>query len=123
MWSRNQRQAAARLLLKRLGLALLFALVFFASFGVWGIYRKERESNKWRADAEAERADLEARNAKLSGDIERLKSDRGLEQALREQYALAEYGEQLIVIVDAAAISQEATSTSRNWFSRLFHRR
>lgn len=120
MWSRNQRQAAARLFLRRLGLIALFVLVVFAASGVWGVYRKERESAERRADAEAERADLEEREGQLSADIERLESDRGLEETLREQYSLAERGEQLIVIVDSAATSIEATSTSHGWLERIF---
>ncbi|MBI2612442.1 hypothetical protein HYW59_01340 [Candidatus Kaiserbacteria bacterium] len=121
MWSRNQRQAAARLFLRRLGLVALFVLVVFAAAGVWGVYQKEQESAERRAEAEAARTDLEERQGQLSADIERLESDRGLEEALREQYSLAERGEQLIVIVDTAATSIEATSTSRGWLGRIFH--
>lgn len=120
MWSRNQRQAATRLFLRRLGLLALFALVVFAASGVWGVYRKERESAERRTEAETARADLEEREGQLSADIERLKSDRGLEETLREQYGLAERGEQLIVIVDSAATSIHGTSTRRGLFRRIF---
>ena len=120
MWSRNQRQAATRLFLRRLGLIALFALVVFAASGVWGVYWKERESAGRRTEAETERADLEKRQGQLSADIERLESDRGLEETLREQYGLAERGEQLIVIVDSAAASIEGTSTSHGWLERIF---
>lgn len=120
MWTRNQRQTAARLFLRRLGLLALFALVVFAASGVWGVYQKERESGERRAEAETERADLEKRQNQLSTDIERLRTDRGLEETLRQQYGLAERGEQLIVIVDAAAATTGETSSSRNWFQKLF---
>ncbi|MBI4080034.1 hypothetical protein HY414_02310 [Candidatus Kaiserbacteria bacterium] len=120
MWSRNQRQTAAGLFLKRLGLLALFALVIFAASGVWGVYHKERESAARRVQAEGELAELEQREMQLTADIERLGSDRGLEEALREQYALAERGEKLIVIVDSANDSSNATSTRRGWWQRLF---
>lgn len=120
MWSRNQRQTAARLFLRRLGLLALFALVVFAVSGVWGVYRKERESAARRADAETERTDLEKRQDQLSADIERLRTDRGLEETLRQQFGLAERGEQLIVIVDAAAATSGEESSSRSWFRRIF---
>lgn len=120
MWSRNQRQAATRLFLRRLGLLVLFALVVFAASGVWGVYLKERESAERRTEAETARADLEKREGQLSADIERLKSDRGLEQTLREQYGLAERGEQLIVIVDTAAATTGETSSSRGLLRKLF---
>lgn len=100
MLSRNQRQTAVRLLLKRAGTLALAALVITASFGVWGVYQKEKESRALRALTEAERADLEKRQKALAGDIKKLNTDRGMEEALREQYALAAAGEGLIVIVE-----------------------
>ncbi|OGG57413.1 hypothetical protein A2853_00615 [Candidatus Kaiserbacteria bacterium RIFCSPHIGHO2_01_FULL_55_17] len=120
MWTRNQRQSATRLFLRRLGIVALFVFVIVALSGVWGVYRKERESRTLRAQAEGEYVDLAARQAQLAADIERLGSDRGREEALREQYGLAERGEGLIVIVDSVPMSPEATSTSRGWLGRLF---
>src|SRR3989344_5497098 len=100
MWSRNQRQNAVRLFLRRLGMLALLGLIAVSISGVWGVYKKERESAELRAQIERERADLKARRALLESDLNSLKTDRGIEEALREQYALAENGEQLIVIVD-----------------------
>lgn len=123
MWSRNQRQAAARLFLRRLGLLALVALVLLAVPGVWGVFQKERESAERRAEAETERADLERRQKQLSADIEQLESDRGIEEMLREQYGLAERGEGLIVIVERPiSAPTRATSTLREWFWKTFWR-
>jgi|SRR3989344_4846727 len=121
MWSRNQRQSAVRLFLRRLGLLALLVVVFGAASSVWGVYQKERESKKLRAQAETERADLLERQGRLESDIATLRTDRGLEEALREQYALAERGEQLIVIVDPPTAEPiHATSTVQQWLSNLF---
>ncbi|MBI2611002.1 hypothetical protein HYW60_03670 [Candidatus Kaiserbacteria bacterium] len=123
MWSRNQRQTATRLFLKRLGLLALAALALFAASGVWGVFQKERESASRKAEAELERADLLARQQQLSADIEMLESDRGLEETLREQYGFAERGEGLIVIVERPTSAPiHATSTLREWFRKTFWR-
>src|SRR3989338_6900838 len=121
MWSRNQRQNAVRLFLRRLGMLALLGLIAVSISGVWGVYKKERESAELRAQVERERADLTARRALLESDLNSLKTDRGIEEALREQYALAESGERLIVIVDREApASVEATSTVREWLRKFF---
>jgi len=121
MWSRNQRQNAVRLFLRRLGMLALLGLIAVSVSGVWGVYKKERESAELRAQVERERADLIARQALLESDLDRLKTDRGIEEALREQYALAENGEQLIVIVDPQSPpAVEATSTVREWLRKFF---
>ncbi len=121
MRSYEQRRNPARLFLRRLGLLALIALAAALLGGVWNVYHKERESAGLRAQAERERADLLEREARLKDDIAELKTDRGLEEALREQYALAEKGEHLIVIVEPTAPPPtEATSTFKTWFEKLF---
>jgi len=112
MWSSQQRNKATRLFLRRLGLLGLFLLVVVGTFGVWGVYRKEQESAALRAQAEGEKAELVQRQTQLGSDIAKLKTARGMEEALREQYALAEQGERLIVIVDAPTSAPVAATTT-----------
>ncbi len=112
MWNRNQRRGAAWLLLRRLGLLALLVLVVIAADAVWGVYQKEGESQILREQAESQREDLLKRRSQLEVEIADLGSDRGLEETLREQYALAEEGERLIVIVDPTEPeTSNATST------------
>jgi len=121
MWSHNQRHSIGRLWLRRLGLVILVALIFIAATSVWGVFKKERESASLRAQAENELQELRVRESQLGADIESLRTDRGLEEALREQYGLGERGEQLIVIVDPPTpVPLEATSTMSDMFLKLF---
>lgn len=112
----------ARLFLKRLSLLALFGAVIFTASGVWGVYQKERESALLRAQTESEYADLQSREAGLKEDIAQLQTDRGVEEALRAQYALAEVGEGLIVIVEPPApeIVHATSSVIRRWFEKIF---
>lgn len=119
MWSQNRRHVAVRLLLRRLALLCLLLLVAFAASGVWGVYKKERETSMRRGEAEAMRDDLKQREGELTADIQMLQSDRGLEETLREQFGLAHAGERLIIIVDAAEDADQATTTTRPWW-RVF---
>src|SRR3989344_5904824 len=118
----RSKRGPVRLLLRRLGLFTLAGFVFFAASGVWGVYQKERESGALRAQAENELAGLLEREARLKGDIARLETDRGMEEALRDQYALAGEGEGLIIIVEPpAAEPVHATSSVREWFENVFN--
>lgn len=121
MWSRNQRHGVVRLLLRRVGMLVLLVLVFLASSSVWSVYEKDRESRKLRLQAEAEKSDLLFRQAQLERGVTEIHTDRGLEEALREQYAFAERGEKLIVIVEPPTPAPlEATSTFQGWFKKAF---
>ena len=122
MATSKQRRDPARLFLRRLGLLVLTGLVFVAASGVWNVYQKERESAALRAQVESEYAELRERETQLKKDIARLSTDRGMEEALRKQYALAEEGEGLIIIVEPpAAEPVHATSSVREWFENVFN--
>src|SRR3989344_232442 len=109
----GHKRDPARLFLKRISLAALLFVVAVAVSGVWGVYKKERESSVLRAQAENERADLLDREMRLEEDIAKLQTDRGMEEALREQYALAQRGEGLIIIVDPpVSVPVHATSSA-----------
>ena len=118
----RHKRDPARLFLKRISLAALLFAVALAASGVWDVYQKERESAALRRQAENERADLLDREMRLKEDIAKLQTDRGMEEALREQYALAEGGEGLIIIVEPPAPLpiQATSSTVIEWLQRAF---
>ncbi len=107
----RQRNDPVRLFARRLGIGALLFLIAVAAGGVWNAYQKERESYTLRMQAEGQLSDLQEREGKLTTDIANLQTDRGMEEVLREQYALAAQGERLIVIVESPQ-SAPAHSTS-----------
>ena len=116
----RQRNDPVRLFGKRLIVLGLLALVVLAIGGVWNAYQKERESAALRTRAEVQLDDLTKRHAQLSSDIANLQTDRGREEVLREQYALAAQGEGLIVIVEPQQEPVHATSTFMDKLRKAF---
>jgi cell division protein FtsB len=99
----------------------LFVLVVAAGSGVWSAYHKQQESAALRAQAENQLADLSERQMQLNADIAKLETDRGKEEVLRDQYALAAQGEGLIVIVDSTTTEVQATSSAfAEWLHNTF---
>ena len=106
---------------RRLLLVGLVIVVVSAAGGVWNIYRKDQEAARLNAEAQAQLADLKQRQAKLQGDYEKLQTDRGMEEALREQYALGKQGEGMIVIVEPEKPQPiQATSSIMQWFKDMW---
>ena len=117
----RSRNDPVRLFGRRLILLALFALIVVALVGVWSTYKKERESYALRQEAEMQLNDLANRQMQLDADIENLQTNRGKEQVLREQYALAARGEGLIVIVDTPPVAPtRATSSVIDWLKKTF---
>ena len=117
----RSRNDPVRLFGRRLILLGLFALIVLSAMGVWSAYGKERESRVLRQEAEMQLGDLSQRQEQLDADIASLETDRGKEQVLREQYALAARGEGLIVIVDTPPVAPtRATSSLVDWLKKTF---
>lgn len=106
---------------RRLILAALGVMVLSLSWGVWNIYRKDQESARLNGEAQAQLADLKERQSKLETDLGSLQTDRGMEAALRAQYALGKPGEGLVVIVEPEKPAPlEATSSVMQWLKDIF---
>ena len=119
----RQRNDPVKLLVRRLMLFCLFLFVIFVSTGVWNIYQKERESQVLKEEARMQLADLQARQSELAERIAELKTDRGTEVALREQYSMGRSGEQLIIITSTQKPAEpEATTTPilQKWMHKVF---
>ena len=115
----TQRRDPLRLIGKRLLLICLLALVIVAVSSVWKVYRKAQESMSLRKEAEAQLLDLDKRRTQLETDITKLKTSRGMEETLREQYGLAKSGEHVIVIVDSPTPAPvPETSPVMEWFQK-----
>ncbi len=117
----EKREDPIRLMRRRLVILALLAFVFVGVRGVWGVYEKERESRTLRAETETQLAKLKIRETDLRRDMAALKSERGIEEVLREEYELAKEGEGVIVIVDSAEPPQKESAPTRmqrfgSWF-------
>lgn len=121
MTASRERNDPLRLMGRRILLAVLGVLVVSASWGVWDIYRKERESARLNAEAQAHLTDLQKRQAQLESDYATLQTDRGKEAALRAEYTMGRQGEGLIVIVEPPKPAPvQATSSVMQWLKDMF---
>lgn len=99
----RDRYDPLRLFFKRVGTLALLILVVFVGLGVWKVFSKERESRALRVEAEIQEARLKEQADQLEAKTAQLKTDRGKEALLRDQYDVGRSGEGLIVIVEPPA--------------------
>ena len=118
----KNRNEPVRLLGRRFLLVGLLGLAIIGIIGVINTYQKERESAALEKEAVAQATDLTQREAQLQNDVSELQTDRGREGALREQYALAAEGEQVIVIVDrpSQVVPTASSSAFVIWLHKTF---
>lgn len=94
------RQKLRRILYSKVTLFILAVLVFFVGRGAWNTHEKAQIARSERNIAERALLDLEARSSELRASLIRLKSERGIEEEVRQKYTVARPGEEVVIVVD-----------------------
>ncbi len=81
-------------------LVFLGLLILFFVYGMLGFIGKMEITKENRDIVKNKVAQLKKEKEKLSSDIEKLKTESGIEESIREKFGLAKEGEGLIVVVD-----------------------
>lgn len=80
-------------------LALLVVVIFFTK-GVISVYEKAQSTKIELKRLEAEKDDVQSRYDTISKESDNLKTEEGMESAIRQKFDVAKRGEGVIVIVD-----------------------
>ncbi|MDP3958250.1 MAG: septum formation initiator family protein [bacterium] len=111
----QQKQRLRRILYSKVTLALLFAALLLFGNSTFKLLEKKREAANGLATLEKEIAALAVKEKTLSGRIAALKTERGVEEAIREKFKVAKEGEGVVVVIDRK--EKEATMGETNPFS------
>ena len=106
------------------GIILLIVFVVFIFGATWEVWHKQQKALSEKENAEEKYAEVVERHTMLEGELNRLNSDRGLEEEFRKRFPVAREGEEGFVLVDAPeaiAASEEGQPPSfwdvvRGWF-------
>jgi len=79
---------------------ILAVLVLFAGNATWNLYLKYREAKFNRDIAQTELEKLQKREKNLLMELDKLSTDRGVEEELRKKFGIVKEGEEVIVIVE-----------------------
>jgi cell division protein FtsB len=81
-------------------LVVLFCILVLFIYNIVGLIEKERETAKKKDTVLSKIETLRDRENSLSKDIEKLKTEEGVEETIREKYLVVKAGEKMVVIVD-----------------------
>ena len=106
-------------------LFILGIIVLIFAYNVFGLIGKMQETIKNRQNAEQKLENLQKEKEKLISDINKLKTDKGVEESIREKFGLAKEGEGMVVVVDdktPALVENEQKPTGGffSFFKNLF---
>ena len=114
-----------RNMLKVFGLRIFTVVLLLALFallrGGWNIYQKQREAYLNKVNTEAKLDELVDRKRQLQAEVLHLKSNRGVEEEMRQQFEVAREGEGLIIIVDRPEVEDgEEEGNSQKWWEPIW---
>ncbi len=105
-----------RIMHSTIGLIFLSAFILFFAWNVLKFAEKARETARNKNLAEEKITELQKEQSQLSGDIDKLNTEKGTEETIRTKFGLAKEGEGLIVIVDDKDQSTDQNKTQNAGF-------
>jgi len=96
----QDKRSFKRVLQSKPVLFLLFLVFLVFAWGVFGFLGKMQETRKNKNNAYDKLEELKREKVRLSGEIDKLQTEEGVEATIREKFGLAKEGEGLIVVVD-----------------------
>jgi cell division protein FtsB len=117
----QQKRKLRRFLYSKGMLLALFVLFAFFAHSTWKLGQRARETARETEALGNALSALAAKEATLSARVEALKTDRGVEEAIREKFKVAKQGEGVVVVVDpeVKADTIEATNPFSAFWMQL----
>jgi cell division protein FtsB len=97
-------------------LIILGFIVLGLIWSVFGLFNRMQETAKNRKIEEDKILDLRQRKEKLIFDINNLKTEKGVEENIREKFGLVKEGEEMIVVVEEKTQTESDQKKSMNKF-------
>jgi len=118
----SRARTIKKILYAPITILVLAILLVFLVRGAIGAYKDERASRKELQNSQQSSAELSKRETFLQSEIERLGSDRGLEEELRNKYPVAKEGESVVIIVEPKEEDNDsAPAQTSGFWSNLFN--
>jgi cell division protein FtsB len=120
----HERRKLKRFLYSKPMLFFLCILIVFLAKGVWGAYQIQRKTDLVLTKQSQDLAALQEREAQLEMTVDRLTTQRGIEEEIRSTFEVGREGERAIVIVDPSDDQTAQPVKKRGgiwgWFTGLF---
>jgi len=96
----QQKKKLRKAMYSKVVLLILSIVVLFLGNATWNVYQKYSDARGNEEVASIELKKLQERENDLSADIERLNTERGIEEELRKRFGVAKKGEEVMIIVE-----------------------
>ncbi len=96
----QERNKFRKVLYSKATILVFFVLVVMLARGAWNIHEKASIARSERDETAHTLLELQNRTTELQVSLSRLRSERGIEEEIRQKFTVAKLGEEVVVVVD-----------------------
>jgi cell division protein FtsB len=112
----QQKRKLRVVMYHKVTLGVLSVFVLLALHSTWAVYKKKTDSEEMKKISLANVLELRQRNEDLTGKIDRLNTEEGVEEEIRSKFSVAKENENMVVIVpDNSSSSTDNTESPGFW--------
>ncbi len=108
-----------RVVRSKYALVLLGLFILFFGWNVIKFSGRMEEISRNKKNAEEKIIALQEQKDRLVSDINKLNTDKGVEDSIRDKFGLAKEGEGLVVVVDGVNTSKSTSSEDSGFWSKI----
>ncbi|HEY4494693.1 MAG TPA: hypothetical protein VJC02_01160 [Candidatus Paceibacterota bacterium] len=120
----NKKKKYKKYLLSPFTLLFLLIILSVLLKAVFGVYKKERISIEYLEREKIELSKLVDRKKNLEDSVNFLKTEKGIENEIREKFRVAKEDESIALIIDdstsGTSLFSTSTKTNKNFFQYIF---
>lgn len=116
----REKKTFRRYIYSKTFLVLLLVVIVVVSRAVYDVYTKAQTAAAFRAEAEKTLAEMRKREAYFAGEIDRLKSDMGIEEEIRKKFRVAKEGEKVIILKDEPEKDVPPSPQKKTFLQKFF---
>lgn len=112
----KEKRRIRKLLFSRITIAILVIVFLLITSATWSVFGKYRETQTNDRNARENLIVLEEREVNLKKEIENLKTEKGVEKEIRENFGFVKEGEKIVIIVESQWVAQKGNESYRGSF-------
>jgi len=116
----QQKRQFNKIIYSKLSFVVLFILIIFLIRPTYYIYKKSRLSFDNYTVVKKDYENLKTRKDMLESEIDRLKTDSGMEEEIRGKFNVSKPGETVVVIINNST-STDANDQNKSFWSSLLN--
>lgn len=116
----QKRRKTRHLIYSLPSLFILAVITFILAKGAVGVLGKGRESSEMTRNLEEKTVSLAMREIELKENIERLETEEGIREEIRDKFSVTEEGEFVAVIVDERRATSSGENMDLPWYKRFW---